>query len=166
MSTAITGEPNRKGLLHVRPIFFFASGVFLAVVTLPDVVRGSHTLRRICLWSAALLILLGWYFLVKDRTPNSAWRKLIALITSVYLTVSLPVFLFEMSQMKWFMRHPMHHAFALYVRPWVHWGYGGILPVFLGVVGSFFGRGRARVAFLFASTLQMILWAATVTWAA
>jgi len=166
MSTAITEDANRKRLSHVRPIFLFASAAFLAVVTMPGVVRGSHTLKRICLWSAALLILLGWCFLVKDRPPNSLWRKLIALTTSAYLTVSLPVFLFEMSQMKWFMRHPMRHAFDLYVWPWVHWGYGGILPVFLGVVGSLFGRGRARVAFLFASTLQMILWAATVTWVA
>lgn len=152
---------DRKSLFRVRPIFLIACAAFLAVITLPGVVHGSHILKRVFLLLATLALLSGWFFLLRDREPNSTWRALIALITSVYLTVSVPVFLFEMSQIKWLMRHPMNRVFAIYVWPWVHWG---VLLVLLGVVGSFFGRGRARIAFLVGSVSLMILWAATGTW--
>ena len=49
------------------------------------------------------------------------------------------------------MKHPV---LSMYARPWVHWGY---LFIYLGVVGSFLGRGRARIAFVVGSILLLIL---------
>lgn len=161
MNYATPAGIDRKKLFRVRPIFLVACAAFLAVISLPDVVHGSHVLKRVFLLMASLALVSGWFFLLRDREPNSAWRAVIALTTSVYLTVSVPVFLFEMSQIKWLMRHPMNRVFAIYVWPWVHWGF---LLVLLGVVGSFFGRGRARIAFFVGSILLTILWAATGTW--
>jgi hypothetical protein len=153
---------DRKNSFRVRPIFLLAFAAFLAVITLPDVVRGGHTLKRVFLLLATVALASGWFFLLNDRDPNSAWRRFVALTTSVYLTMSVPAFLFEMSQIRWLIRHPMHRVFSIYVWPWARWGF---LLVFLGVVGSFLGCGRARVAFILASVLLTILWAATGTWA-
>ncbi|HZR63971.1 MAG TPA: hypothetical protein VFA85_02430 [Terriglobales bacterium] len=136
----------------------------MAVITLPGVVHGNHILKRVFLLLACLALVSGWFFLLKDREPNSLWRASITLLTSVYLTASLPVFFFELSQMRWLMRDSMHRVFSAYAWLWVHWGSHGFLQVFLGVVGSFFGRGRARIAFLTGSVLLMILWAAMGTW--
>ena len=108
-----------------------------------------------------MAILSGWLLLLMDGGPKMTWRALLALIASVYLVVSLPVFLFEMSQIKWLMRHPWHHWLSLYVRPWVHWGY---ILVFLSVILSLLGRGKARIAFVAGSVLLMVLRFATGTW--
>jgi hypothetical protein len=164
MNHAGSALVDRKNLFRVRPIFLIAFAAFLAVTTFSDIMHGSHILKRVFLLSATLALASGWFFLLRDHEPNSSWRASIALLTSIYLTVSLPVFLFEMSQFRWLARHPMHRVFSLYVWPWVHGGLDGLIPVFLGVVGSFFGRGRARTAFVVGSTLLLILWAATFTW--
>jgi len=149
---------NRQGLFSVRRSFLLACAAFLVVMVLPNVAEGRHTVQLVFLVLAALAIASGWFFLLKYREPNSTWRALIALITSVYLTVSIPVFFFELSQIRWFTRHP---GFSMYARPWVHWGY---VFVYLGVAGAFLGRGRSRIAFVVASTLLMILWEGTGTW--
>ncbi len=154
----------RRELFRVRPIFLLACATLVAVVALPDVVHGSHILKRVFLLLAGLALASGWFFLLSDREPNSAWRAWIALLTSVYLTVSLPVFLFELSQIKWLMHHPHHYMFEMYVWPWVRWGDQGYLPVLLGVAGSFLGRGRARMAFVVGSILLLILRASMGTW--
>ena len=164
MGDVNTAGINRKSSFRVRPGFLLACATFLGVVALPGVVSDSYSLKRLFLLVAALAVASGWFFLLRDREPNPAWRALIALVTSVYLTVSLPVFLFEMAQIKWLMRNPWNRAFSFYVWPWVHWGYNGVILVFLGVAGSFLGRGRARIAFLVGSILLLILRGATSTW--
>jgi len=153
---------DQKRLFRVRPKFLAGCAAVVAVLILPDAVAESHILKRVVLLLAALAILSGWLLLLKDRGPKTTWRALIALIASVYLVASLPVFLFEMSQVKWLMRHPWHYWLSMYVRPWVHWGYA---LVFLSVVCSFLGRGRARIAFVTGSVLLLVLRLATGTWA-
>jgi hypothetical protein len=152
---------DQKRLFRVRPEFLAGCAAVVAVLILPDVVAQSQILKRVVLLLAALAILAGWFLLLKDRGPMTTWRALIALLASVYLVVSLPVFLFEMSQVKWFMRHPWHYLLSMYVRPWVHWGY---IFVFLSVICSFLGRGRARIAFVIGSVLLMVLRLATGIW--
>jgi hypothetical protein len=155
---------DRRNLFRVRPTFLLACVVFLIAFFLPDTIRGRHVVQRAFLVLASLAIVSGWFFLLKYREANSTWRTLVALVTSVYLTASVPVFLFEMSQIRWLMRHPFHHTFEMYVWPWVHWGYQGYVPVLLGVAGSFLGRGRARIAFVGGSILLLILRASMGTW--
>jgi hypothetical protein len=148
---------ERSNLFRVRPIFVLGCVVFLLIFFLPDAVSGRYGVKKALLLSASVAIVSGWFFLLKYREPNSTWRVSAAFATSVYLTASLPAFLFEMSQIKWLMLHPFHHTFEMYVWPWAHWGYQGYLPVLLGVAGSFTGRGRARIAFVIGSILLLIL---------
>ncbi len=152
---------NHKSLFYVRPKFVACCAAVVATLILPDAIAQSHILKRVVLLLAALAILAGWLFLLEDRGPKTTWRGLIALVTSVYLVASLPVFLFEMSQVKWLMRHPWHYWLSMYVRPWVHWGY---IFVFLSVTCSFLGRGRARIAFVTGSVLLLVLRFATGIW--
>ena len=98
--------------------------------------------RRHRVW--LVLSIEGW-------GPNQTWRNVIALVASLYLTISIPVFFFESSQMRWLGRH---HMLSMYAWPWAQWGYALVLG---GVVGSFFGRGRARVAFATGAILLLIL---------
>jgi hypothetical protein len=153
---------EQNHLFRVPPKFLVGCAVAVAVLILPGVVAQSYVLKRVVLLLAALAIFAGWCLLLKDSDHSKvSWRALIALIASVYLVVSLPVFLFEMSQVKWLMRHPWHYWLSMYVRPWVHWGY---ILVFLSVVCSFLGRGRARAAFVTGSVLLMVLRFAMGTW--
>ena len=80
--------------------------------------------------------------------------SLIALAAAIYLVVSLPVFFFELSQIRWLMLHPMRSWISVYVRPWVHWGF---TLIFFGIVGSFLARGRARIALVIGSVLLLDL---------
>jgi hypothetical protein len=151
----------QKHLFRVRPKFLAGCAAAVSVFFLPDVVAESHTLKRVVLLLAASAILSGWLLLLKDRWPKTTWRRATVTIVSIYLVISLPGFLIEMSQIKWLMLHPWHHWLSIYVRPWVHWGY---ILVPLSVICSFFGRGRPRVAFVTGSVLLMVLWIATGTW--
>jgi len=103
----------------------------------------------------SLAILSGWFLLLKYREPNSTWRAVVAAVASICLTASLPVFLYELSSIRWEIRYyPLQ---SMYVRPWVHWGYQGYIPLLWGVVGSFFGRGWARSAFVVGAILLLTL---------
>ena len=152
---------DQKGQFRVRPEILAGCAALLAVLILPNTIAQSHILKEVVLLLASLAILAGWFLLLTDREPRTTWRPLIALVASVYLVASVPVFLFEMSQMKWLMRHPWHHWFSMYVRPWVSSGYTFVL---LGVIFSLFGRGRARIAFVTGSLLLLVLRFATGTW--
>jgi hypothetical protein len=152
---------GRASPFSLRPKFLAGCAVAVAVLILPSVVAGSHTLKLTVLIVAGLAILSGWFLLLTDHGPKTTWRSLAALIAAVYLVASLPVFLFEMSQIKWLMLHPWHQWLSMYVRPWVHWGFAF---VFLSIILSFLGRGRARIAFATGSILLLILYMATGIW--
>ena len=107
---------------------------------------------------AAIAIAAGWVFLFTQSERSSSWRAVIAFAISLYLTLSLPAYLLELSPLRWFMEHP---AVTVYAKPWVQWGWMLILT---GVVGSFFGSGRARVAFVVGSVLLLVPWAGMGTW--
>ncbi len=147
----------RTGPFSVRPKFLLGCAAVVLVLILPDVVAQSHILQRAVLLLAASFILAGWLLLLQDSEPSTTWRALVAVPSSVYLVVSLPAFFFEMSPWKWLT----HHWISMYVRPWVHWGYALAL---LSIVCSFFGRGRARVAFVTGSVALFVLRAATGPW--
>jgi len=152
---------TRTTLFSVRATFVVACVALLVVLFLPAAIMGKHAVQRTVLVLAAVAVLSGWYFLVKYRERCSPWRTVITLVTSVYLTASIPVFLFELSQVRWLMHHRM---LSLYTRLWVHQGSQGYLLVFAGVVGSFMGSGRSRIAFILGSILLMILRASMGTW--
>jgi len=153
---------GQKSHFSVRPKFLAGCMVIAAAVFfLPAVVGESYVLKLTVLMLATVAILSGWFLLLKEHQQKTTWRSLIALISAVYLVVSLPVFLFEISQIRWLMRHPWHHWFSMYVRPWVHWGY---LLVCLSIICSLLGRGSARIAFVIGSILLLVLWLATGTW--
>jgi hypothetical protein len=157
MSQAI----ERKRLFAVRPKFLAGCAAVVVTLSLPDLVAQSFILKRAVLVIAALAILVGWVLLLKDRESRTTSRALIALVASIYLVVSLPVFLFEMSQVKWLMRHPWHDWISIYVRPWVHWG---DVLMFASVICSFLGRGWPRIAFVTGSILLVVLRMAMGTW--
>jgi len=156
-----TSAAGSERWFSVRPRFLLGCVPVILALILPGVIAHSFILKRVVLGMAAGAIVAGWFFLLRDGGPGAAWRDAISVVTSVYLVVSLPVFLFQMSQWKWFVRHPWHHWLSMYAHPWVHWG---IIFVSLGVIGSSFGRGRARVAFLTGAVLLMELFLATATW--
>jgi hypothetical protein len=161
MAKSVGEAQEQTRLFRVRPKFLAGCAAVVAVLILPDAIAQSRVRMLVVLLLAALSILAGWVLLLKDREPNTAWRALMAIVAAVYLVLSLPVFLFEMSQIKWLMRHPWHYWISMYVRPWVHWGY---IFVFLSVIGSFLGRGRARIAFVTGSVLLMVLRFAMGIW--
>ncbi len=152
---------GQESWLRLRPKFLAGCAAVVAVLILPDVIARFRILEGVALLSAALAILVGWFLLLKDSPPKRTWRSVIALITSVYLVASLPVFLFELSPWRWFVRHPWHSWFSMYSMPWVHWGY---IFMSLSVIGSFLGRGRSRIAFVTGSVLLMALREAMGTW--
>jgi len=151
---------DRESPLRIRPKFLAVCAAVVVVLILPDLIAHSHILARLVLLLATLAILTGWFLLLAGSDPKTNWRALIALITSIYLLISLPVFLFELSPWRWFVRHPWHSWFSMYAMPWVRWGY---IFVFLSVICSFLGRGRARIAFVTGSVLLMSL-RATGNW--
>lgn len=152
---------GQRRLFRVRAEFLASCAVAVAVLLLPDAVAHSYFFKRVVLLLAALAILSGWLMLLKDRQQKKTWQGLVALVAAIYLIASLPVFLFEISQVKWLVLHPWHHWFSMYAMPWVHWGYAAIL---LSIICSFFGRGRSRVAFVAGSILLLVLRLATGTW--
>ncbi len=162
--TLMNPAVDRKKLFHVRPLFLLGCVAFLVVLILPDAIRGRDGVRHSLLLFATLAIVMGWFFLMKYHEPNTKWRALVALLTSIYVTASVPVFLFELSPTRWLVRHPHHYTFEMYSWPWVHGGYQGFVPLFLGVVGCFFGSGRARVAFVTGGILLLVLRASMGTW--
>ena len=151
---------SQQSCFRVRPRFLAGCAAVLVVLILPGLIAHSH-LERAVLVLAALAILAGWFLLLRDPGPKTTWRTLITLITSVYLVASLPVFFFELSPVRWLWRHPWSSWFAIYVGPWVHWGY---IFVYLSAICSFLGRGRARIAFVIGSVLLVVLREAMGTW--
>ena len=129
---------DRKGPFHVRPglLLFCTAFVLLLVCSLgplPDLIRGPFAQGAILLVASAA-IAVGWFCTAKYSEPNSAWRALVALITSLYLTVSIPAyFLALFATIGWFLHHRMFWAF---LRPWARWG---SVLVYMGFAGSFFG---------------------------
>ena len=168
MTTATRGGITQGRWFSVRSSFLVALSVCVAApvvaVYLSYVISPSHNLKMAVWALASGAVLTGWFFLFNDHTPNDTLRTWIAVATSIYLTASLPTFLFEISPFRWFAFNPMHREFSMYVSPWIYGGFHGLFLVLAGVAGSFFGRGRARIAFLISSVLLLILWAATMPW--
>jgi hypothetical protein len=152
---------GRESPFRIRPKFIAGCAAVVIVLILPGLIARSRILEQAILFLAGVAIFAGWFLLLKDPGPKTTWRALISLITSVYLAASLPVFLFELSPWRWFLRHPWHSWLSMYSIPWVHWGY---ILVFLSVICSFLGRGRSRIAFATGSVLLMMLREAMGTW--
>jgi len=151
---------EREHPFRIRPIFIATSLVGVAVLITPHLVAQSYLLKRAVLFLASLSTIAGWFFMLRE-TGKFTLRQLPELIAAIYLLISLPVFLFEISQVRWLALHPWHNWFSMYVRPWVHWGYFLIL---VSVICSLLGRGKARVAFVAGSLLLMVLRFATGSW--
>jgi hypothetical protein len=87
---------------------------------------------------------------------------MITLATSLYLTASIPIFVYQISGIRWRLQHPLPDSLiSMYVRPWVHWG---ILLLVLGLAASFFAQGRERIVLLTASVFLLVLRASMGTW--
>lgn len=149
---------NRKTMLRVRPTFVLACVGVLTALILPGVIAGRPVLQRAMLVLATITVGLGWVSLLSDPKPNLRWRSWISLVTAAYLTASVPAFFFELSPLRWFLRHP---GWAVYVGPWVHYGYALMC---LGILGSFCAQSRARVALLVGSIALVSLRASMGTW--
>jgi hypothetical protein len=146
----------------VRPRFLLGCAVCLLVLILPGLAGKRLFVQRAYLTFASLAILSAWLFLLKSDETRSKWRSSVALATSLYLTASIPIFLYELSDVRWRIRHPLPQPLiSTYVWPWVHWGY---LLLLLGFAGSFFAQGRVRIALLTASVLLLALRVAMVVW--
>jgi hypothetical protein len=150
---------DRKKLFQVRPTFLLACVAVLAALGSPGAIRGHQSVQRVLLLFAGVAIASGWFFLFRDRERNTTWRASIALVTSIYLTVSIPAYCFAFFATFWWIFQ--HRAVWIFLRPWASWG---DVLVDLGVAGSFFGRGRTRIAFLVGSILLLILRESTGKW--
>jgi len=149
--TSASPPMERKGRFHVRPGFLLGCAIFLMVFFLPGALWNKLYAQRALFALATVAILSGWFFVLLSPESNSRWRSVIALVASIYLTISLPAFAYELSPFYWWLHH---RAPLFYIWPFVHWGYALTL---LGLIGSFFGRGRARIAFVIASTVLVII---------
>lgn len=156
MSMLAAAGPDTR--FRVRPAVLIGCGLLFAAAAVPFALSRSYYAQIWLLVVATIFVVLGWVLFLKCGERDATWRGWIALFTAVYLTASLPAFLIEFSPIRWFMR--VHWA-ALYVRPWVHWGF---IFVYLSVFGSLLGRGRSRVAFVLASVSLMILWESMGHW--
>jgi hypothetical protein len=94
---------GQESWFRVRPKFLAGCAAVVVVLILPDVIARVRILEPVALLSAAFAILVGWVLLLKDSPPKRTWRSVITLIASAYMTVSLPVFLFELSPWRWFV---------------------------------------------------------------
>lgn len=156
MKAMVATSPD--GRFQIRPSVLIGCALLFAVVILPIFFSHRGYAQMCLLLAASLCVISGWFVLVRYRELDTTWRGWIALFTSAYLTASVPGFFIEFSPVTWFMHA---HWASLYVRPWVHWGF---LFVYLSVAGSFLGRGRARIAFVLASVLLLILWESMGRW--
>jgi len=154
-----TAGIKESGIVQVRQNFLLFCALGLLAFLLPGAVAGHRFAQLILAALSAVAVLLGWFFYGMFREANQKWRDLTAVITGVYLTACVPTLFFELFPVKWFMRG--HQWPSFYVRPWAHWG--GAL-VFLGVAGTLLGRGRARIAFVTAGFLMLILWISMPHW--
>lgn len=134
---------NREGPFHVRLSFILACAAFLIAILLPGLIARKPVLQRAMLVLAITAIGWAWTLLISDAEPNGRWRVWLSFTTAAYLTASIPAFFIELSV--GLLRYP---AASMCARPWVHWGYA---LTCLGVLGSFSGRGRTRVALLLGS---------------
>lgn len=159
MNSASSGIDRGKQLFRVRPNFILACIAVLAVLGAPGAIRGSLPTQRLVLLFAGVSIASGWFFRFRDRTPNGTWRASIALVTSIYLTTSIPAYCLAFFASVWWVFQ--HHTFWIFLGPWATWGH---VLAYFGVAGSFFGRGRARIAFVVGSTLLMVLMESTGKW--
>jgi hypothetical protein len=152
----------RDNMWRIRPGFILVCAACLLTLILPDLASKRPIVQRAYLTIACLAILSAWFFLLKSHGTGSKWRSYIALATSFYLAASIPIFLYEMSSVRWVLRHPLPQLLtSIYLWPWVHWG---TLLLLLGFAGCFFGQGRVRIALLTASVLLFVLRVATGTW--
>jgi hypothetical protein len=156
---AINRSIELKDSFRVRPLFLLTCIAIATLLLLPDALRGQRTMQWLVFTSACLAIVLACFFYIRRRESNGNWRNLITVVTTICLIASTPVFFFEFSQVRWLMRGPRWASF--YVLPWVHWGF---LLIPLTVVGSFFGRGRVRIALVIASILLIALWQSMGPW--
>jgi hypothetical protein len=150
---------KRSGIVQVRQNFLLFCALGLLLFLLPSAVTGHRCAQLILAILSALAVAFGWVFYGTHREPNQKWRDAIAVIAGVCLTACVPTLFFEFSPFKWFMQG--HRWPSFYVRPWVHWGDA---LIFLGIAGTFLGRGRARVAFAVAGILMLILWISMPRW--
>ena len=157
--TDFPSNTDRDRKFEVRPAVLLVCFGVLLTILLPDAIRGHRNAKWLLLIFGTFGTILGWFFYLRDRDHNSRWRDVFFVCSALCLTASLPTFFFEMSPFKWFLRG--HKWPSLYVIPWVHWW---PIFIFLPILGSLLGRGRARVAFTVVGILLLILWASMPTW--
>ena len=149
---------------HVRPIFFLVCFIALVLWFVPRLIGNRHGAQQTFFFFACAAIVMGWFFFLKYREVNGIWRSFIFVLTSACLTASLPLFLVELSGGKYATFTAHSHLFSSYERIWINWGFQGYIPVLLGIVGSVFGGGRSRFAFLMGGIALLALRESMGTW--
>jgi len=135
---------------QVRPRFLAGCAAVLFILILPDAIKSAH-LQRPVLLLGSLAIVLGW-FLWKPRESIPMGRSVIALAASLYVTLFAPVVF-----LMFFLHQPWRYHALLVLRYAPSWHDWSLVLACLCVAGSFFGRGRARIAFVVGSTLLLVL---------
>jgi hypothetical protein len=159
--TTFSGTADGKSLLGfgARPAFLLACAAILLVFLLPNAIERRRVAQFLILALSSIAIVTGWFCSARYADSNAIWRKLAAILTAVYLSCSVPAFVFELSSLRWLMTAP--NWVSVYLSPWVHWG---DILILLGIAGALCGRGKARIAFVTASILQLILWESMGRW--
>jgi len=92
---SVNQERQRNNWLVVRPRFLLACAVVLLILILPSVGWQRPLVQAVYVVIASLAILSAWYFLLKPRDSASRARTMITVATSLYLTASIPIFVYQ-----------------------------------------------------------------------
>ncbi|GEM_PF-4726044 len=150
-----TGRPSlsvRPGLvLALLVVAFFAilnftrHGYFLATSSAP--------VKWAVFAIAAAGVCLGWYFTYVERTFGWPVRIWVALGGAIAITLSLPAYVLSAAvPYKYILASTLLSAIA---PPLYRWQ---AMLAAIGLLASFLGRSRSRVAFVLAGTLMIALW--------
>src|SRR5258708_1752826 len=150
--SALSQAAERPTWFYVRQRFLLACAEVIAGLILPDAIQGRRGLQGLVLFLASIAGAFGWFFVWRNREPNSTWRRVIAVSASLCLMIAISDLFFELSQ-HWPSRE-VSALFWMYARRWEYW-YVALASA--GFAGTFCGRGSARAAFVVASALLLIL---------
>jgi hypothetical protein len=153
-----------RSAFRVRPglLLFFIAFLFLwlcGLTTIPGILgKGPSIGRIVALFVATVALTVGSLFLYRDSGSYHSLQMWVTLVAMISLAISIPTFvLFAMVTLRSLMSsHVLFVVSNILTR---------LREPLAGVawIGSFFGRGRSRLALVVGSTLMIVLWGSTAS---
>ncbi len=160
-STAVQAESEtqRESILKKRAGLFLFFAFLMFIVCLGQThlmvfIEGSRLIRRAIVLLSCIALVYGWISSIKQPESNALWRRVIAFISAMALTVSVPAFWLYTSvvprSLHWWAWISYRFVFAP--------NFGALAFKGAAIFGTFLGVGRARLAFLVALTAMCLIW--------